>query len=83
MTEENNNPLKVHFIPGCFDSFEGTQEELDNLIAEINRMANSGDLSAMGEPIDLSELLGDLEDLEDEPSYDPSQDWSGTGRRLQ
>ena len=80
MTEENNNPLKVHFMPGCFDDFEGTQEELNDLIAEINRMANSGELAALGEPIDLEELL---EDLDDEPSYDPSQDWSGTGRRLQ
>lgn len=35
--------LKVEFAPGCFDSFEGTQEELAELIAEIHRMVESGD----------------------------------------
>jgi hypothetical protein len=24
--------FKIEFLPGCFDSFEGTQEELDDLI---------------------------------------------------
>jgi hypothetical protein len=28
-------PLQVEFDPGAFDHFEGTQEELDQLIAEI------------------------------------------------
>lgn len=30
-----NRPLEINFEPGCFDSFEGTQEELDSLIADI------------------------------------------------
>lgn len=34
--------LKVEFAPGCFDDFEGTQEELQDLIAHIRQMANDG-----------------------------------------
>lgn len=41
MTEEKK-PLKLEFAPGCFDNFEGTQEELDELMAEIQRMFESG-----------------------------------------
>lgn len=51
---------KVVFQPGCFDHFEGTQEELDELIAEITRMAESGELEANARPVDLD----NEEDLE-------------------
>ena len=44
---------KVIFEPGCFDSFEGTQEELEELMAEIIRMAESGELEENARPIDL------------------------------
>jgi hypothetical protein len=36
--------LKVVFAPGCFDNFEGTQKELDDLIAEIKNMAERGEI---------------------------------------
>jgi hypothetical protein len=36
--------LKVEFAPGCFDQFEGTQEELDEMIAEIHAAVESGEL---------------------------------------
>ena len=29
--------LKVVFAPGCFDDFEGTQEELDEFVAAIHQ----------------------------------------------
>jgi hypothetical protein len=45
--------ITVEFAPGAFDSFEGTQEELDELIAEITRMAESGELSENSRPIDF------------------------------
>ena len=35
--------IKIEFAPGCFDSFEGTQEELEALIEEIKNMVASGD----------------------------------------
>ena len=47
--------MKIEFAPGCFDSFEGSQEELDELIAEIQRMADSGELEANAIPIDMDE----------------------------
>lgn len=37
MTEPDKE-LKIEFAPGCFDNFEGTQEELDELVAEIQKM---------------------------------------------
>jgi TRAP-type C4-dicarboxylate transport system substrate-binding protein len=36
--------MKVEFAPGAFDGWEGTQEELDQFVAEIQRMAESGEL---------------------------------------
>jgi len=36
--------LKIEFAPGAFDSWDGTQEELDEFVAEIQRMAESGEL---------------------------------------
>ena len=40
MTNDDDK-VKVTFAPGCFDNFEGTQEELDALMAEIqNTFAN-------------------------------------------
>ena len=35
---------EIIFAPGCFDNFEGTQEELQDLLAEIHQMAESGEL---------------------------------------
>ena len=62
LTPEEQKNLKVIFAPGCFDSFEGTQEELDGLIAEIQRMVSSGELFENSQPLDLEAL--DEEDAE-------------------
>ncbi len=59
MSDEKNK-IKVEFAPGCFDNFEGSQEELDSFIAEIIRMAESGELT------DNSRLLTD-ENIDDLP----------------
>lgn len=45
--------IKIEFAPGCFDNFDGTQEELDELIAEITRMAESGEMFENSRPLDL------------------------------
>jgi len=55
MTEEKKTP-EIICAPGCFDSFEGTQEELDEMIAEIKRMAESGELFEQATALDLDEL---------------------------
>jgi hypothetical protein len=49
---EKPENLKVVFAPGCFDTFEGTQEELDELMAEIGRLIQSGELFEKAVPID-------------------------------
>lgn len=58
MTEKKS--LKIEFAPGCFDRFEGTQEELDALIAEVQNMfagKTAEEIEAMGRVIDLDELV--------------------------
>ena len=50
--------IKVEFAPGCFDGFEGTQEELDAMVAEIERMALSGELEELA--VELSDDEWDL-----------------------
>jgi hypothetical protein len=42
MTDE----LKITFAPGCFDGFDGTQEELEAMIAEVTKMFETGDFSS-------------------------------------
>lgn len=56
MTDEKK-PIQIEFAPGCFDNFEGTQEELEKMIADITEMANSGELFEKSNPVDLEELL--------------------------
>ena len=53
MTEK----VKIVFAPGSFDSFEGTQEELDTLKAEIIRMFESGEAMENATPLDIDELI--------------------------
>ena len=62
----DKKPIKVTFAPGAFDEFDGTQEELDELIKEIQELADSGQLQEMASPIDLEEFLeDDYETLEE------------------
>lgn len=60
MSEEKK--LKVVFAPGCFDGFEGSQEELDELIAEIHKVVESGEIFEKSEPLD-EEGLTELEEI--------------------
>jgi hypothetical protein len=65
MTEENKT-VKVVFEPGCFDDFEGTQEELDELIAEINSMFDGKtreEIDTFSKPIDVDQLMEDDPEL--------------------
>lgn len=43
---------RIEFAPGCFDDFEGTQEELDQLIQHITNLAESGELDTLGQELD-------------------------------
>jgi hypothetical protein len=53
----------VVFAPGCFDSFEGTQEELNELIAEIQKSIEDGTLFEKSTPVDLDSLTDDEIDM--------------------
>ena len=67
MTEENKIP-KIEFAPGCFDNFDGTQEELDDLVKEITGMfegKTKEEIQLMSRPVDLEELAMD-ENVSDE-----------------
>lgn len=35
---------KIIFAPGCFDNFDGTEEELAAMIADIHQMVENGTL---------------------------------------
>ena len=60
MTEKK---MKVEFAPGCFDDFDGTKQDLDELVAEIERMANSGEMFENSKPV-TEESLADLSEEE-------------------
>lgn len=63
MTEEKK--MKIVFAPGALDDFEGSQEELDAMVAEIQALAESGELFDRSEPVDFDKLLNeDPETLE-------------------
>jgi len=80
MTEDKKE-LKIEFAPGAFDSFDGTQEELAELLADIQNMFSNKtaeEIQAMSRPMseeDFDELPDDVklqlmrgsdEDLDDE-----------------
>jgi hypothetical protein len=42
ITEQEMQEMELEFAPGCFDDFEGTQEELDQLVEHIKEAFRSG-----------------------------------------
>jgi hypothetical protein len=56
MSDQPNSP-KIEFAPGCFDNFDGTQEEMDQIIAHITQLAESGQLAQQSEPVDVDQLI--------------------------
>ncbi len=62
MSPEEMKNLNIEFAPGCFDNFEGTQEELDELVNEIKNLFLTGEAQARAIPLDFDDL--DEEDLE-------------------
>jgi hypothetical protein len=83
MTEEKK--IKIEFAPGAFDNFEGTQEDLDGLMTEIQNMflnKTPEEIKAMSTP--LSEL--DFDEIPDEVKEQLMRSYSddnGPGRILQ
>ena len=67
---------EVIFAPGCFDDFEGTQEELDELVNAIHEAIANGDFLKNSQPLDEEDLQilasrrPDLFDTDDTPEID-------------
>ena len=62
------NGMELIFAPGCFDNFEGTQEELDELVKEITESFISGEALTEARSLDdlseeeLDEILSNVDD---------------------
>lgn len=56
LTPAESAELKIEFAPGCLDSFEGTQEELDELLTEIKRMFASGEAQQQARQINWDDV---------------------------
>ena len=54
MSDDDNQDgrWKLTFAPGCFDGFEGSQEELDELVAIIKSKFEDGSLFQDSMPIE-------------------------------
>jgi methyltransferase-like protein len=52
-SDDENKSMKIVFAEGCFDDFDGTQEELDALVAQLTEMAESGELLENSTPVNL------------------------------
>lgn len=56
--------MKKHELviaPGALDSFDGTQEELNELIAELHRLVDSGEIFEEARPLSEEEEADFLE----------------------
>ena len=58
--------IKLSFEPGCFDNFEGTQEELDEFLEELTKQIASGEFFENADTFDVDEI--ELEDIICEPT---------------
>ena len=57
---------KVEFAPGCFDDFEGSQEELDQVMKELTEMfvnMTPEELAERSRPVNIEELLDEDPEL--------------------
>ena len=53
--------LKIVFAPGSFDEFDGTQEELDDLVKSLTDFFQSGEFEeALADAPEVSEVDEDL-----------------------
>lgn len=66
--------IRVQFAPGCFDDWDGTQEELDEFVREITALAESGELHEHGRPMTEEDLADLDEDTRKLLLHGPDQD---------
>ena len=58
ITETEMQDMELEFAPGCFDDFEGTQEELDQLVAAITAAFKSGEFARESRELTDEEFEG-------------------------
>ena len=63
---DETKPLKVVFAEGCFDAFDGTPEELAEMVADIHRMAQDGTIMEGARPL-TDEEIQELANTKREP----------------
>jgi hypothetical protein len=81
---EQSKSKKVIFAPGCFDEFEGTQEELDALVKDITDMVESGEMFDQTKIVDYEEMISALTDEEvEEMLQDIEENEGSLTRKLQ
>ena len=57
--------MKIVFMEGCFDDFEGTQDELNELIADLNKQLQDGTLLLNAEPLSEEDEKAMIEKMRD------------------
>ena len=60
---DKKEPIKVVFEPGCFDQFDGTQEELDDFVKEITSMfenKTADEIKALSTPLNVDDLPAEV-----------------------
>ena len=81
MNDDNDKKLTVVYAPGCFDNFDGTEEELQELMEEIQRQIESGEFFDNMEPLTLEDIaempegmfddmMKSVEGLDEDPDND-------------
>lgn len=79
---------KITFAPGCFDKFEGTQEELEAFINEITEFLNSVDLDDLADGAvildesSIEDQINEMFDDETDEIMDPIYAKRSDGRTL-
>ncbi len=51
MTDPKDKPLTLKFAPGCFDDWDGTPEELQELITQIRQLVDDGSILEHSHPV--------------------------------
>lgn len=58
--DNKDGKMKIVFAEGCFDNFDGTQEELDEMIAELHRMVEDGSFFENATEVSPDAMLGGM-----------------------
>lgn len=57
---KDNDKMKIVFAEGCFDQFDGTQEELNELIASLESMVADGTFFENATELTMENMIADI-----------------------